>query len=174
MWVSSRPGIKRAVTNALLRSTDTSSHTLHVRRAIPVQKRNTIQPVAVASRGDAPPALHVHQFSKDANHVPESAPACLVMNALQTGSAWRAQRAVPKTPVAITRVAPVPLENMRRMQPLNVLYALKGRIILRNIRVSALRAGMDRQQMSVGPSQGIRACALLDTCMGSARILHGK
>ena len=162
------------MTNALLRSTDTSSQTRHVRRVILVQKRNTIQPVAVASKGGAFPVLHVRQFSKDANHVPESAFACLVMNALQTGSAWRAQQAVPKTQVAITRAAPAPLESMRRMQPLNVLYALKGRIILRNRRVSALRAGMDRQQMSVGPSQEIRACALLDTCMGSARILHGK
>lgn len=173
-WVSSPPRIKRAVTNALLRSTDTSSQTRHVRRAILVQKTNTIQPVAVASRGDAPPALHVHQFSKDANHVLESASACLATNARQTGSAWRALREVLKIPVATTRVAPVPLENIRRMQPPNVLYAVKGRIILRNRRVSALRAGMDRQQMSVGPSQGIRACALLDTCMGSARILHGK
>ena len=162
------------MTNALLRSTDTSSQTRHVRRAILVQKRNTTQPVAVASRGGAFPALHVRQFSKDANHVPESAPACLVMNALQTGSAWRAQQAVPKTRVAIMRVPPAPLESMRRMQPPNVLYAVKGRIIPRNRRVSALRVGMDRQQMSVGPSQKIRACALLDTCMGSARILHGK
>ena len=47
-------------------------------------------------KGVRSPALHVRQFSKDANHVPESAPACLVMNALQTGSAWRAQQAVPK------------------------------------------------------------------------------